>query len=95
MRFRVQRCVFRAKDRNTLRKFSVVSQLPCISPGGIAQRLGFTGIVGIFVVTHTRAEFKAETVYRAIQKLATITCGQHIALSIAVITVCQPACLTK
>lgn len=53
MRFRVQRCVFRAKDGNTLRKFSVVSQLPCISTGGIAQRLSFTGIVGIFVVTHT------------------------------------------
>ena len=31
----------------------------------------------------------------SIQKLATITRVQHIALSIAVITVCQPACLTK
>ena len=68
MRFRSSALCLPRQSRNTLRKFSVVSQLPCISPGGIAQRLGFTGIVGIFVVTHTWTEFKAETVYRAIQK---------------------------
>ena len=92
---RIQRCVLGAKHRNTLGELRVVGHLPGVGARRIAERLRFGIAVGELVITDTRTEFEAEAMNRTVQELTTITCGEDIALTIAVVAVSQPACLDR